>query len=69
VAIDLFLRVLNSVHDEVVSAEGSGHDPQLAARIKDAMRADCLPQASMVGLGLGRGGLRLSSSLRLALAS
>ena len=44
VAIDLFLRVLNTVHEEVVSAEGSGHDPQLAARIKDAMRAGCLPQ-------------------------
>ena len=32
------------MHEEVVSAEGSGHDPQLAARIKDAMRAGCLPQ-------------------------
>ena len=44
VVIDVFLRVLNTVHEEVVSAEGSGHDPQLAARVKDGMREGCLPQ-------------------------
>jgi len=44
VVIDLFLRVLNTVHEEVVSAEGSGHDFQLANRIKDGMREGCLPQ-------------------------
>ena len=48
VVIDVFLRVLNTVHEEVVSAEGSGHDPQLAARVKDGMREHCLPQRHTV---------------------
>eukprot|EP00316_Scyphosphaera_apsteinii_P000353 CAMPEP_0119324400 /NCGR_PEP_ID=MMETSP1333-20130426/63108_1 /TAXON_ID=418940 /ORGANISM="Scyphosphaera apsteinii, Strain RCC1455" /LENGTH=1057 /DNA_ID=CAMNT_0007332091 /DNA_START=141 /DNA_END=3314 /DNA_ORIENTATION=+ len=44
VAIDVFLRVLNTINDEVVSAEGGGFDSQVASRIKDGMREQCLPQ-------------------------
>ena len=52
VVIDVFLRVLNTVHEEVVSAEGSGHDPQLAARVKDGMREQCLPQLADAWLSI-----------------
>lgn len=45
VSIDLFLRVLKALHDEVVvNEEGNGYDAEVAARVKDAMRERCLPQ-------------------------
>ena len=45
VSIDLFLRVLNALNDEVVvNEEGNGYDSDVAARVKDGMRERCLPQ-------------------------
>jgi len=42
--IDMFLRVLNTIHEDVVSAEGSGYNPEMANRVKDGMRENCMPQ-------------------------
>lgn len=44
VAVDMFLRTLNAVHEDVVSTEGSGYNPEVANRVKDGMRENCLPQ-------------------------
>lgn len=45
VSIDLFLRILNTLHDEiVVNEEGNGYDSEVAGRVKDAMRERCLTQ-------------------------
>ncbi len=43
-SIDMFLRVLNAVHEEVICSDGGGYNPHLASKIKDAMREQCLPQ-------------------------
>ena len=44
VAVDLFLRTLNAIHEDVVSTEGSGYISEVANRVKDGMRENCLPQ-------------------------
>ena len=43
VAIDMFLRVLNALHEEVVSSDTGGYDSAVASRVKDGMREGCLP--------------------------
>ncbi|KAL8466326.1 hypothetical protein ACS0TY_035440 [Phlomoides rotata] len=44
--IDMFCRVLNVLDDELISLDypRSGNDVALSGRIKDAMRAQCVPQ-------------------------
>ncbi|EOD17520.1 hypothetical protein EMIHUDRAFT_458978, partial [Emiliania huxleyi CCMP1516] len=41
-AVDLFLRVLQTVHEDIVSPEVSTFDAQAASRVKDAMREQCV---------------------------
>mmetsp|Transcript_24876 Transcript_24876/g.73923 ORF Transcript_24876/g.73923 Transcript_24876/m.73923 type:complete len:1024 (+) Transcript_24876:116-3187(+) len=41
-AVDLFLRVLQTVHEDIVSSEVSTFDAQAASRVKDAMREQCV---------------------------
>ena len=55
VSIDLFLRVLNAVHEEVVvNEEGNGYDSSVAGRVKDGMRERCLPQLAEAWLTILR---------------
>lgn len=44
--IDMFCRVLNALDDELISLDypRSADDVAVAARVKDAMRAQCVPQ-------------------------
>ncbi|CAA0814601.1 Exportin-T [Striga hermonthica] len=46
VVIDMFCRVLNALDDELISMDypRSGDDVAVSGRIKDAMRAQCVPQ-------------------------
>ncbi|KAL2534185.1 Exportin-T [Abeliophyllum distichum] len=46
VVIDMFCRVLNALDDELISFDypRSGDEVAVAGRIKDAMRAQCVPQ-------------------------
>ncbi|CAA2996216.1 exportin-T isoform X1 [Olea europaea subsp. europaea] len=46
VVIDMFCRVLNALDDELISLDypRSGDEVAVAGRIKDAMRAQCVPQ-------------------------
>ncbi|KAI3455627.1 hypothetical protein Pfo_012290 [Paulownia fortunei] len=46
VVIDMFCRVLNALDDELISLDypRSGDDVAVSGRIKDAMRAQCVPQ-------------------------
>lgn len=49
VAVDLLLRILNTLNDEVVvNEEGNGYDSEVASRVKDGMRERCLPQLADV---------------------
>jgi hypothetical protein len=48
VSIDLFLRTLNALDDDVVVNESSGCDSAVAARVKDSLREQCLPQLADV---------------------
>mmetsp|Transcript_31323 Transcript_31323/g.98135 ORF Transcript_31323/g.98135 Transcript_31323/m.98135 type:complete len:797 (-) Transcript_31323:591-2981(-) len=41
-AVDLFLRVLQTVHEDIVSSEVPTFDAQAASRVKDAMREQCV---------------------------
>lgn len=51
-AIDMFLRILDSIHEEVVSSEGGGYDSKVAQRVKDGMRSQCLPQMADAWLSI-----------------
>ena len=45
VSIDLFLRTLNALNEDVVvNEESNGYDSEVAARVKDGMREQCLVQ-------------------------
>ncbi|XP_022889534.1 exportin-T-like isoform X3 [Olea europaea var. sylvestris] len=46
VVIDMFCRILNALDDEVISLDypRNGDEMAVAGRIKDAMRAQCVPQ-------------------------
>lgn len=44
VAVDIFLRVLSAVHEEVVTSEVPTFNPSVAARVKDGMREQCIGQ-------------------------
>ena len=47
VAIDMFLRVLNELHEQVVvHEESNGYDSETATRVKDGMRDRCLAQVA-----------------------
>lgn len=39
----MFLRTLNAIHEDIVSNEGSGYSSEVANRVKDGMRENCLP--------------------------
>lgn len=55
VSIDLFLRVLNALHEEiVVNEDGNGYDSGVAGRVKDGMRDRCLPQIADAWLTIFR---------------
>ncbi|KAL6560002.1 hypothetical protein OROGR_005119 [Orobanche gracilis] len=44
VVIDMFCRILNVLDDELISMDYPGTDVAVSGRIKDAMRAQCVPQ-------------------------
>ncbi|KAL1526877.1 hypothetical protein AB1Y20_015568 [Prymnesium parvum] len=44
--IDMFLRVMHAIQEDIVSSEGSGYNPEVATRVKDGMRENCLPQVA-----------------------
>ncbi|KAL6496929.1 hypothetical protein OROGR_028858 [Orobanche gracilis] len=44
VVIDMFCRILNVLDDELISMDYPGNDVAVSGRIKDAMRAQCVPQ-------------------------
>ena len=53
VSIDLFLRVLKTLNDEVVvNEDGGAYDAEVAARVKDGMREHCLPQVAEAWLSI-----------------
>jgi len=53
VSIDMFLRVLKALNEDVVvHEESNGYDSEVAMRVKDGMRDGCLPQLADAWLSI-----------------
>ena len=51
--IDLFLRILNALNEDiVVHHEGNGYNSEIASRVKDGMRDSCLAQIADAWLSI-----------------